>query len=341
MESIKETMANQDFNSETEKRLAIRICIFKLLNYLAYDDSTSVKIAYDLMESFIKDFLNQNFTEDLTQIAGLLATLFRTRQSIDPFIQYSGHEALCVALEKFYEHRKFILNCFKMIKEMCFSSDENKKKLQECKIEDRIKIVMEKCKPEDKIIKFEGKIAITNINFEKGTPTNKSYVAPNYQEIKTTFVVKRALYQYVTNELPVKALNPKGKVKEFILKFSPDLMKISLHKPKTVLLPPKDKYTLEAPLCTVVKGHGTELFSKSSGLFSKAPDKNLCFSIIQNKQEGEKTAKSLNIVCANEKECDKMYGCFEVGVYYAKSKCGKAEKGKLCERNRFLYSLNQ
>jgi hypothetical protein len=139
MESIKETMANQDFNSETEKRLSIRICIFKLLNYLAYDDSTSVKIAYDLMESFIKDFLNQNFTEDLTQIAGLLATLFRTRRSIDPFIQNSGHEALCVALEKFYEHRKFILNCFKMIKEMCFSSDENKKNYKNVKLKIELK----------------------------------------------------------------------------------------------------------------------------------------------------------------------------------------------------------
>ena len=341
MQSVRETMSNQDFNTDTEKRLAIRICIFKLLNYLAYDDSTSVKIAYDLMEGFVQDLLNPKFTEDLTQIAALLATLFRTRQSIDPFLQYSGQEALCIALEKFYEHRKFILNCFKVIKEICFSNEENKKKLQECKIEDKIKIVMEKCKPEDKIIKFEGKIAITNINFEKGAPSVKSYVAPNYQEIKTTTVVKRALYNFVTKEIPVKALNPKGKIKEFNLKFSPDLMKIYLCKPKTVLIPPKAKYTLETPLCNIVKGHGTEEFNKLSGVFSKPPDKNLCFSVIQEKKEGEKKAKSLNIICNSDKECDKIYGCFEVGIYYTKSKCGKAEKGKLCERNRFLYSLNQ
>ena len=200
---------------------------------------------------------------------------------------------------------------------------------------------MEKCKPEDKIIKFEGKIAITNINFEKGAPSVKSYVAPNYQEIKTTTVVKRTLYNFVTKEIPVKALNPKGKIKEFNLKFSPDLMKIYLCKPKTVLIPPKAKYTLESPLCNIVKGHGTEQFNKLSGVFSKPPDKNLCFSIIQEKTEGEKNAKSLNIICNSEKECDKIYGCFEVGIYYTKSKCGKAEKGKLCERNRFLYSLNQ
>ena len=341
MESIRETMANQDFNSETEKRLSIRICIFELLKYLAYDNNTSLKISYELMESFIKDLLSANFTDDLTQIAALLATLFRNPASIDPFTQYSGYEALCIALEKFYEHRKFILNCFRVIKEICFSNDENKKKLQECRIEDKIKIAMEKCKPEDKIIKFEGKIAITNIKFEKGAPSQKSYVAPNYQEIKTTAIVKRPLNNFITGEIPVKALNPKGKIKEFILKFSPDLMKIYLLKPKLPLIPPKQKYTLETPLCTIVKGHGTEEFNKSSGIFSKPPDKNLCFSIIQQKMEGEKNPKSLNIVCSSDKECDKIYGCFEVGIYYAKAKCGKAEKGKLCERNRFLYSFNQ
>ena len=213
-------------------------------------------------------------------------------------------------------------------------------KLQECKIEDKIKIAMDKCKPEDKIIKFEGKIAITNINFEKGAPSQKSYVAPNYQEIKTTAITKRPLYYYITNDIPVKALNPKGKTKEFILKFSPDLMKIYLYKPKVVLIPPKAKYTLESPLCSVVKGHGTEEFNKLSGLFSKPPDKNLCFSIIQQKMDGDKTAKSLNIICNSDKECDKIFGCFEVGIYYAKAKCGKAERGKLCERNRFLYSLS-
>lgn len=193
---------------------------------------------------------------------------------------------------------------------------------------------MEKCKPEDKIIKFEGKIAITNINFEKGAPSQKSFVPPNYQEIKTTGITKRTLYNFITSEIPVKALNKKGKVKEFVLKFSPDLMKIYLCKPKLVLIPPKEKYTIETPLCNIVKGHGTEAFNKLSGLFSKAPDKNLCFSIIQDK------GRNLNVICGNEKECEKIYGCFEIGIYYAKARCGKAEKGKLCERNRFLYALN-
>ena len=339
MTSIKETLANPDLNTDTEKRLKIRICIFKLLNYLAYDDNTSVKIAYDLMESFVKDLLNENFTEDLVQIAGLLATLFRTSQSIEAFYQNSGLEALCLALEKFYLHKKFILNCFKVIKEICYSSDENKKKLRDCKIEDYIVAVTQKCKPEDKIIKFEAKIAIINIHYERGQPVTKPYVAPNYQEIKSLYAFKRNVYQFITQDISVKALNPKGKAKEFMLKFSPDLMKVYLCKPKLALIPPKAKYTLETPISRIVKGHGTELFNKSSGLFSKAPDRSLCFSIIQDKMEGEKTPKSLNIICDNTKEADKVFGCFEVGIYYAKALCGKEQKGKLCERNRFLYSL--
>ena len=340
MESIRETMANQDFNSDTEKRLVIRITVFNLLRYLAYDDSTSIKISYELMESFIKDLLSPTYTEDLAGIAGLLATLFRTRQSIEPFTQYSGFEALCLDLDKFYEHKKFIVNCFRMIKEICYSCEENKKKLQDCKIVDNIKACMEKSKPEDKIIKFEGQIAITNINYQPGSVTQKPFVAPNYQEIKTTSVLKRPLYAFITSEIPVKAINPKGKVKEFILKFSPDLMKIYLCKPKLALIPPKPKYTLETPLCSIVKGYGTDEFNKLKGLFKSTPDRSSCLSIIQQQQQGEFKPKSLNIICGNERECDKIFGSFEVGIYYAKSLCGKEEKGKLCERNRFLYAFN-
>ena len=343
MESIRETMANQDFNSDTDKRLAIRICLFRLLSYLAYDDNTSVKIAYELMESFIKDLLSPTFTEDLTQIAGLLASLFRTSQSIEPFTQYSGFEALCLALENFYEHKRFIVNCFKMIKEICFSCPDNKKKLRDCQIENNIRSAMEKCRPQDKIIKFEGQIAITNIRHEPGSVSQKSFVAPNYQEIKSTSVVKRPLYSFITRDIPVKALNPKGKIKEFVLKFSPDLMKIYLCKPKVVLIPPKQKYTMETPLCTIVRGYGTDEFSKTGGLFKtfkSGPDKSCCFSIIQQQQPGEMRPKSLNVVCGSERECDKIYQSFEVGIYYAKALCGKAEKGKLCERNRFLYAFN-
>ena len=86
MESIRDTLSNSDFNSDTEKRLQIRICVFKLLNYLAYDDSTSAKIASELMEPFINDLSNKTFTEDLVQISSLLSVLLRTSQTIDLFL---------------------------------------------------------------------------------------------------------------------------------------------------------------------------------------------------------------------------------------------------------------
>ena len=227
-----------------------------------------------------------------------------------------------------------------MIKEITFSNAENKKKLLDNKFDEKIQAVMDKSKPEDKIIKFEGKIALINLKYDKSTVIQKTCTPPNYQEIKTNYIFKKSLYNYLTNGLTVKALNPKGKTKEFILKLSPDLMKVYLMKPKVPLVPPKIKYTIETPICTIVRGHGTDEFKKSGGkLFGKPPDKSLCFSIIQQKQEGEKKPKSLNIICTSEKEADKIYGAFEVGIYYAKSKCGKEEKGKMCERNKFIYSL--
>ena len=339
MEIVRDTLNNQDFNSDTEKRLVIRIAVFNLLNYLVYDDSTSLKVAYELMESFIKDLLSPNFTEDLTSISGLLANLFRTKQSIEPFYQYSGQEALCLCLEKFYGEKKFILNCFKMIKEICFGGEENKKKLREIKVEDKIKVAMEKCKPEDRIIKFEGKITITNINFEPGA-SKKPYSEPNYDEIHCIELTKRAVYNFVTNGVQVKALNPKGKLKEFILCFAPDLMKVYLKKPKLFLIPPKVKYTLEVPSTVLVRGHGTDAFKKNSKLFSKPPDPKLCFSIIMKNANGS-DAKSLNVVCSNDKECEKIAECVEVALYYAKTRCGKAEAGNLFPHLKFLNSLEE
>ena len=340
MESIRDTLSNPDFNSDTEKRLQIRICVFKLLNYLAYDDSTSAKIASELMEPFINDLLSTTFTEDLVQISSLLSILLRTSQSIELFIQNKGNEALCSAIENFYEHRKFILNCFKMIKEICFSNEENKKKLKDCGIEEKIKIATEKCKPEDKIIKFEGKIAINNIAYEKPPVSDTPFEIPNNKEIKTIKSINGSLYNYITNGITIKGLNPKGKIKEFVLSFSPDLMKIYFHKPKVPLIPPKAKYTLETALSNIVKGHGTDLFKKAGGILKKPPDKALCFSVIQDKLEEEKKEKSLNVVCANEKECEKIFAAFEIGIYFAKIKCGKAERGSLNENNSYLASMS-
>ena len=340
MESIRDALSNPDFNSDKDKRMQIRICVFKLLNYLAYDDSTSGKISSELMEPFINDLSGKTFSDDLNQISSLLSTLLRTPQSIDLFLENKGNQALCSAIENFYEHRKFILNCFKMIKEICFSSEENKKKLKDCGIEEKIKIAMDKCKPEDKIIKFEGKIAIKNIAYDKNKVDKKPFVPPNYQEIKSAKLIKGPLYDYLTKGIAIKGLNnPKAKVKDFILSFSPDLMKIYFHKPKTPLAPPKAKYSVETPLCKIVKGHNTDLFKKSGGVFGKAPNKALCFSIIMDKMEGEKKEKSLNVICSNEKELEKIFAAFEIGIYFAKIKCGKAERGTLNEKNSYLQTI--
>jgi hypothetical protein len=320
--------------------MQIRICVFKLLNYLAYDDSTSSKISSELMEPFINDLSSKTFSDDLIQISSLLSTLLRTPQSIDLFIENKGNQALCSAIENFYEQRKFILNCFKMIKEICYSNEENKKKLKDCGIEEKIKIAMDKCKPEDKIIKFEGKIAIKNISYDKNKVEQKKYIPPNYQEIKSAKLIKGPLYDYLTKGITVKGLNnPKAKVKEFVLSFSPDLMKISFHKPKTPLAPPKSKYTLETPLCKIVKGRSTDLFKKAGGIFGKSQNKAFCFSIIMEKMEGEKKEKTLNVICTNEKDLDKIFGAFEIGIYFAKVKCGKAERGALNEQNSYLASI--
>lgn len=58
-----------------------------------------------------------------------------------------------------------------------------------------------------------------------------------------------------------------GDVKSMHLSMTQDLLKISGKKPKSKL-PPKPKYVIDtASIKQIIKGHGTEAFKKSKGIF--------------------------------------------------------------------------
>jgi len=132
------------------------------------------------MESFLKELMTDYFTEDLNEMSYLLVTLFKTKLSIEPFLQYSGLNVLSLCFQKFYEQKKFILNCFSMLKEICFSSEENKDKLQILKMQEKVQMVIDNSKPEEKKIKLEGKILIYNINYDKNNKPKSTYISLRY-----------------------------------------------------------------------------------------------------------------------------------------------------------------
>jgi hypothetical protein len=290
------------------------------------------------MESFIKDLMGETFTEDLNEMSYLLVTLFKTKLSIEPFIQFSGLNVLCLCFQKFYDQKKFILNCFLMLKEICFSSPENKDRLLGLKIQEKIQMVIDNSRPEDKKIRYEGKILIYNINYDKNNMPKSAYCPP-LDLIEKEKMIKNVIYNFMVKGIQVKASNPKGKIKDFILAFSPDLMKIYLKKPKIEVIPPKAKYTLETPLVSeVIRNYEITNFKKS-GLHNKPPEKELCFAIIQNLLEGQKNPKKLIIICSNPIESYQISGCSEIIIDYIKTKCEKQYTCKIDDLQSFFMSL--
>ena len=59
------------------------------------------------------------------------------------------------------------------------------------------------------------------------------------------------------------------------------------------------------------------------------------------KRENEKKERSLNVICSNDKECEKIFGAIELGIYFAKTKCGKAKRGEFNEQNSYLASMTE
>jgi hypothetical protein len=335
---IRTTLSNKDFNVDPDKRLIVRLNIYKILNYLAFDKTINLTISFELMESFIKDLMGETFTEDLNEMSYLLVTLFKTKLSIEPFIQFSGLNVLCFCFQKFYDQKKFILNCFLMLKEICFSSPENKERLLGLKIQEKIQMVIDNSRPEDKKIRYEGKILIYNINYDKNNMPKSAYCPP-LDLIEKEKMIKNVIYNFMVKGIQVKASNPKGKIKDFILAFSPDLMKIYLKKPKIEVIPPKAKYTLETPLISeVIRNYEITNFKKS-GLHNKPPEKELCFAIIQNLLEGQKYPKKLIIICSNPIESYQISGCSEIIIDYIKTKCEKQYTCKIDDLQSFFMSL--
>ena len=141
--------------------------------------------------------------------------------------------------------------------------------------------------------------------------------------------------------VPVKASNPKGKIKDFILAFSPDLMKMNLKKKKieNENIPPKIKYTIESALVNEVIKNYEIIHFKKSGLFNKPPEKPLCFAIVQALLMGQKAAKKLVIICSSQFEAYQLSGCVEIIVDYIKTKCEKQTICKIDNMQEFFMSL--
>ena len=321
----------------------MKLIVYKLLYYLSniHDKVINGKISLELMECFVNDLKVDIFSEYLNEIAKILINIFKDKLAVETLILKSGLDALSSCLDKFYENKIFVLNIIIILRDIMFSSNENKEKIKNGGFKDKIQNIIDKTDDKFKKLKMEGKIIIYNLNYIKKEKAqenkNKKLLFQDY--IDKENLIKNNIHTFMARGIPIKAQNPKGKIKEFILCFSPDLMKIYLKKPKIGNIPPKAKYTLETPLIKNVEKNYTITNFKKGGVINKPPDKQLCLAIEQELIQGQKAPKTLAIVCFNNDEANLIWGCVELIVDYIKNKCGKSYKCKIDDFKAFFKDI--
>ena len=340
---IKGTLSNKEIDINDEQKNELRLIIYKLLSYLSNlnDKDINQKISLELMENFVNDLKIENYSEYLCENTKILVYLFKNKLSIETFIQNSGLEAIISCLDKFSENKNLIYNIFIILRDIMFSSNENKEKIKSLNIKDKIQNILDKSDDKNKRMKMEGKILIYNISYikkEKSKENTKDKL-PFLEYIEKEKIIKNNIYNNITKGIQIRAPNPKGKIKEFNLCFSPDLMKIYLKKPKSGNIPPKPKYTIETPLVKdVIQNYEITNFKKG-GLINKIPEKHLCFAIEQELIEGQKSPKTLIIICNNNTETNLIWGSVEIIVDYIKRRCGKEYKLKIDDYKQFFDEI--
>jgi hypothetical protein len=294
----------------------IRGQIFKLLSNVSQDPENAPKIADEVMGQLIDEIKDKGYNEDSNgkEIVQLLDTLLSSSQCVAPFVQFGGIEACIDILDKNDSNATLAMSVFSIFKKVSDASDEYKRLLQEKKLPDLVNRVIKKVGAYDKKIEFEGRQLVFNVNLSKVELEDPNKI--NVQEIKINEPIPPPVRNFLTSGKQVKAVNEDGEIKPMQLIFSQDLMKVSLKKVKSDL-PPKPKYIIDTiTIKKILKGHGSDAFKKSKGLFRDIPNPEICFTII-----GPTTVdglKSFNIVCENEKEVDKWIEYLQIVINYFK-----------------------
>ena len=310
---VKESFENPRLNENAKDRQQIRNCLFNLVETLAKDEDNCQKISDELMGTLLKD-LEEHGVEgpDGLKTVSLLDKLLNKSECAQPFVQYKGLDNLAKLLNDNDTNVELILQLFQMFKKVAGYSDEYKNMMQEKKLPNLINTIIKKAGPYDKKVEFEGRQLIFLINMAKVKLEDPNSIG--LTDIKIVDPIPPPVRNFLTNGKQVKIINNNGDVKQMQLIFNQDLLRVSCKKLKSKL-PPKPKYIIDTPtIKKIVKGHGTDAFKKSKGLFRKIPKPEVCFSIIgPTTVEG---TKSFNVECESEQEVDKWIKYMEIVINY-------------------------
>ena len=326
IEAIKETLSGALFSDGiNENNIGLKSEIYNLIKLLCDDLQNCPGIAQDLM-SYLISKLGED--EEVKKIVQILNQLLNNNNSIPPFIQYDGIDECIKLLDKNDENIEIILNLFQIFKHLANASEDYKKILKNKGLPNIINRVVKKVGSYDKRIEMEGRKLSFDVNLTRIELENPDSIV--VEEIKIEEPIPPECRNFLTSGRQVKIINNNGDVKQMQLIFSQDLMKVSAKKIKSNL-PPKPKYIIDTlTIKKVLKGHGTDAFQKSKGMFRKVPPQEICFSIIgPTSIEG---TKSLNVECESEKEVDKWIKYIQIVINYFKKT--KAIKGAVLVKTK-------
>ena len=313
LNSIKDTLENPTINENLRDKQQIRNNIFNLLDTLVKEEVNGQKISDELMGTLLKDLDEQGYEgPDGRKIVDIGDTLLNNNECVQPFVQFKGLDLLAKLLNDNDTNVDLILQLFQMFKKVANTSDEYKNMMQERRLPDLINKIIKKAGPYDKKVEFEGRKLIFLINMCKVKLEDPDAI--DLTHIKIEEPIPPEVRNYLTSGKQVKIISDHGDVKQMQLTFNQDLLKVSCKKIKSNL-PPKPKYIIDTPtIKKLLKGHGTDAFKKSKGLFRKVPKPELCFSII-----GPTTVdgtKSFNVECESEAEVDRWIKYIEIVINY-------------------------
>ena len=252
----------------------------------------------------------------------MLSALLKHKYCIQPFIQYKGLEEAISLLKDNDTNVDLILDVFHILSSIANAGDEYKFMMQQLKLPDLINKIIQKAGMYEKKIEYEGRSLIFLINMAKVKLEVVDDI--DFTDIKIVNPIKPEVKNFLTSGKQLKIINSNGDVKQMQLMFSQDLLKITAKKIKSNL-PPKPKYVIEtSQIKQIVKGHGTDAFKKSKGIFRSIPKPEVCFSII-----GPTTldgVKAINVQCETEADVDKWLNYMEIVVnHFKKTKTIKSQ----------------
>ena len=316
--NIKECLDNENFNQNKKSKNLIHNEVFNLLDNLSKDENNCKKISDDLMQNLLKQINEEGYNEDSesNNIIKLLSILLKNKYSIQIFVQQKGLETLIQLLKDNITNVNLILILFKILTNIVEANDEYKIMLKNLEISKILNEIIKEVGIYDKKIEYQARSLNFLINSAKISLEEINDDEIDYNDIKVVNPIKPEIKNFLCSGKTLKIINNYGEVKKKQLMFSDDLLKVFAKKVNEKQ-PTKNKYIIETVnIKQVVKGHATDAFKKSKGLFRSIPKPEVCFCIFGPASiDG---IKVINVQCDSEKDVDKWIKYIEIVIDYFK-----------------------